>query len=750
GTSNIMIDISRDDANLNDSYNQGAIEVKSVNDGTRLYWGACNNCSLYTAGPAYPTNGMGSSSNIPSLKLARYTATPTACSCPATCGNNTKEGAEVCDGVDDTACPGLCIPKGQVNECKCPTCGNNVVEGTEECDGTDDTACPGLCSNSKTEVEIWNDSNGAESPWYSTNDPYSTYFQESRAQFIIMASELTAKGFNPGNIISGLSLKTVQVPWQTLRNFKIRIKETTATTTTGLEGGFTTVFPATTISTSGYSANTWQNYAFSTPFVWNGTSNIMIDISRDDYQNWGQGALYYRNLGASNRMCASSCSVDCNISNIVSTSCANTQETSFAPSIKLTRKETNTCECSTTIGGSCSVSPTTGNVGAPATWTATATGGTGTYSYIWSGMSGVDSLSGTGATITKTYTTPGVKTGSVRITSGDSYITVNCSNSLTVSTLTLNAPTQAYCGFGPGTGNVTFSWNNTGTDTQTGYQIQVASDLNDFMADGTCTDCEVNASYTNTTTTSKSFPVVVNTAGDTRDNLLHYAYVLNATEPINYYWRLRVSTINHPLINTATWYYGYESRTPHPRWPGVMPDIVTNTTTDKLAATPFNTADTPYPYVYIEPKETPLKFTGNSAKAIFYDYDWSDLNGSITTCYNRNGTSGPCSCINRNGTRNCANTNSLNYNYNWWFTAPSDADSEAYIQADPTPDLQQAPYDVTGQTSLAMLRYTYTNIGSYKAILKVCYGAGCCSASTNIKIGIPSPTPVWQEVSPLE
>ena len=70
------------------------------------------------------------------------------CTCPATCGNSVKEGAEECDGTDATACPGNCQPT-----CTCPPppmCGNSVREGTEECDGEDDAACPFSCQSTCT------------------------------------------------------------------------------------------------------------------------------------------------------------------------------------------------------------------------------------------------------------------------------------------------------------------------------------------------------------------------------------------------------------------------------------------------------------------------------------------------------------------------------------------------------------------------------------------------------------------------
>ena len=65
------------------------------------------------------------------------------------CGDDAAQASlgEVCDGVDDIACPGGCNPPGDPNECKCstPVCPNGIREGAEECDGADATDCPGLC-----------------------------------------------------------------------------------------------------------------------------------------------------------------------------------------------------------------------------------------------------------------------------------------------------------------------------------------------------------------------------------------------------------------------------------------------------------------------------------------------------------------------------------------------------------------------------------------------------------------------------
>jgi hypothetical protein len=66
---------------------------------------------------------------------------------PPVCGDDVREGAEECDGSDDSACPGQCT-----GGCACPVpvCGDDVRAGLEECDGNDDSACPGRCGNDCT------------------------------------------------------------------------------------------------------------------------------------------------------------------------------------------------------------------------------------------------------------------------------------------------------------------------------------------------------------------------------------------------------------------------------------------------------------------------------------------------------------------------------------------------------------------------------------------------------------------------
>jgi hypothetical protein len=141
--------------------------------------------------------------------------------------------------------------------------------------------------------------------------------------------------------------------------------------------------------------------------------------------------------------------------------------------------ETISCTYTPSLSVVCSPFPTSINTGGSATWTALPTGGTSPYSYSWSGT---DSLTGSGQSVSKTYSTAGTKTGSVTVVSSDAQsVTRACSNSVTVTASI--PPLSASCSASPasitsgqssvwtavptgGTSPYSYSW--SGTDSLTG------------------------------------------------------------------------------------------------------------------------------------------------------------------------------------------------------------------------------------------------------------------------------------------
>ena len=103
----------------------------------------CNDENLCTDDSCDPESGCVNANNtVPCDDQNKCTVTD-----GCTGGTCLGSGALACD--DDDACTtDSCDPQqGCVNAAITPCCGNGVKDGAEECDGDDDTACPGKCGN---------------------------------------------------------------------------------------------------------------------------------------------------------------------------------------------------------------------------------------------------------------------------------------------------------------------------------------------------------------------------------------------------------------------------------------------------------------------------------------------------------------------------------------------------------------------------------------------------------------------------
>lgn len=123
--------------------------------------------------------------------------------------------------------------------------------------------------------------------------PYGNYYWGAKHQFLILESELTAEGISAGNL-QGLALDVSAVNSAPVHsNFSIRMGSSALTSITAFQSGLTTV-----LSPVNYQPVTgWNTHNFNTPFYWNGSSNIIIEIC---FQNGG----YVNNGNASVRQSA--------------------------------------------------------------------------------------------------------------------------------------------------------------------------------------------------------------------------------------------------------------------------------------------------------------------------------------------------------------------------------------------------------------------------------------------------------------
>ncbi len=117
--------------------------------------------------------------------------------------------------------------------------------------------------------------------------PFRSNFSDSKSQFIYLASELTAANISAGNITSVAMNVSSKTSTQAYSGLTISLKNTTSTSypTVTFETG------ATVFYTGNYSTFVGVNtFSYTTaPFVWDGTSNVLIEICYDNATATGTG-----------------------------------------------------------------------------------------------------------------------------------------------------------------------------------------------------------------------------------------------------------------------------------------------------------------------------------------------------------------------------------------------------------------------------------------------------------------------------
>jgi hypothetical protein len=127
----------------------------------------------------------------------------------------------------------------------------------------------------------------------TTSDfPLYSYYHDERTQVIYLASEVGGAAS-----LSSLSLYVTTLPGQTLNNWTLRMKHTALSSQTSWDStGWTTVHQSNrTISQTG-----WVTFNFTSPFVYNGTNNLLVDFSFNN-SSYTSGGAVRAYTGASGR-----------------------------------------------------------------------------------------------------------------------------------------------------------------------------------------------------------------------------------------------------------------------------------------------------------------------------------------------------------------------------------------------------------------------------------------------------------------
>jgi len=120
------------------------------------------------------------------------------------------------------------------------------------------------------------------------NYPLGTDYHDARTQVIYLKDEVGTAG-----LISGLSLYVTKVPGQELKTWTIRLKHTplsSYSTRAWQTNDWTVAFQTNmTIAATG-----WVKFDFATPFMYNGTSNLLVDFSFNNSSYTSGGYCWYK------------------------------------------------------------------------------------------------------------------------------------------------------------------------------------------------------------------------------------------------------------------------------------------------------------------------------------------------------------------------------------------------------------------------------------------------------------------------
>jgi len=133
--------------------------------------------------------------------------------------------------------------------------------------------------------------------------PFDGTAKSQRSQFLYKASELTAAGV-PAGLLTGLSIQIMTK--NSIRAFtNLNIKIGTTSVSYLINGSTITVGSGLTTVKTLASYNTvagWNNFSFDTPFTWNGTSNLIVELCYDNGSasaGDGMDQVYYYGDGGS-------------------------------------------------------------------------------------------------------------------------------------------------------------------------------------------------------------------------------------------------------------------------------------------------------------------------------------------------------------------------------------------------------------------------------------------------------------------
>jgi hypothetical protein len=175
-----------------------------------------------------------------------------------------------CNAIDSIVIQSLPTPVAQVTPASQSLCPGNTV--------------PLQLNNLSDTVQAGNGTTANTSSTYPT--PFGTLYEGLRLQMLVTAAELQAGGISTGNL-TGLAFNTTALNnVSPMTNFTISISATPVNALTSWQPAGTQVFTSAQLVLG---STGWNFHTFQTPFNWDGTSNLIVDVCFNN-PNWTNNA----------------------------------------------------------------------------------------------------------------------------------------------------------------------------------------------------------------------------------------------------------------------------------------------------------------------------------------------------------------------------------------------------------------------------------------------------------------------------
>ncbi|MBK7346534.1 MAG: hypothetical protein IPI98_06415 [Chitinophagaceae bacterium] len=234
-------------------------------------------------------------------------------------------------------------------------------------------------------------------------DPVQQFYNYTHTQIVYLASDLTAGGMAAGASITGLGFSISEVPGggAGLANFEISLGHTAQTIANPMvSSGLQVVRSAATYLPVLQVAGNFDMITFGTPFIWNGTSNIVVNIctGSNPYTSPYGGLRYTTGTSGVMRYVQTDGTNNC--TNYAGTNSSN------RPNIRFAYTAGSNCTGTPATGGTASLLPSAGLGGQVFSASATGTtNGTG-INYQWE--KSADGIAGWSAIAGATNTTSNI------------------------------------------------------------------------------------------------------------------------------------------------------------------------------------------------------------------------------------------------------------------------------------------------------------------------------------------------------